>query len=230
MLILPADKKIQSSSKRLSIRSGSRVKKLNSKLIIISIIFVISVYSCRVSAYDFTDVPQVGLAFLTNLALHETGHYVVADHAGAEGNSLNFFKKDHNSFFFGLSTVTNIDDKAKPAYHLGGELASGYTFEYALRRYRGNDSTTYNNALMFFSMTDFLWYTTYAFYISPVQNNKFDPEGIVETTGINKEAIFLVSLTQASLNAIRVYTNEDRVIPSFIIDKYFIGFNVKIPF
>ena len=86
--------------------------------------------------------------------MHETGHYLIANQAGAEGNTLNFFTKDKNSFFLGLSTVTKIDNKAKPAYHLAGEVASSYTFELALRKYRESD-TTYNRALMFFSMTDF---------------------------------------------------------------------------
>lgn len=206
------------------------MKKINLNLIILLTFFSLTLCSGKASALDYTDFPQVGLAFLTNLGIHETGHYLVANQAGAEGNSLTFFKRDRNSFFFGLSTVTNIDDRSKPAYHLGGELASSYTFEYALRRYREHDRTTYNNALMFFSMTDFLWYTTYAFYISPYENGKFDPIGISETTGIKREAIFLVSLTQASLNALRIYTNKDSIVPSFIINKYFIGFNVKVPF
>ncbi|MDD5434974.1 MAG: hypothetical protein PH343_06040, partial [Nitrospira sp.] len=169
------------------------MKNLNLNLIILLTLFSLTLCSGKASALDYTDVPQVGLAFLTNLGIHETGHYLVASQAGAEGNSLTFFKRDRNSFFFGLSTVTNIDDRSKPGYHLGGELASSYTFEYALRRYREHDNTTYNNALMFFSMTDFLWYTTYAFYLSPYQNGKFDPVGISETTGIKREAIFLVS-------------------------------------
>lgn len=187
-------------------------------------------FPVKASAFDYADIPAVGLAFLTNLGIHETGHFVVANQVGAEGNNLSFFKRDKDSFFFGLSTVTDIDDRAKPAYHLGGELASSYTFEYSLRRYRAHDKSTYNSALMFFSMTDFLWYTTYAFYVSPYQNEKFDPIGIAETTGIKKEAIFLVSLTQASLNALRVYTNKDMIVPSIIVDKYYVGFNVKIPF
>lgn len=204
--------------------------KLRSKLIIFIAIFVLNVLPVKASGFDYADIPAVGLAFLTNLGIHETGHFVVANQVGAEGNNLSFFKRDRDSFFFGLSTVTSIDDKAKPGYHLGGELASSYTFEYSLRRYRAHDRSTYNSALMFFSMTDFLWYTTYAFYVSPYPNEKFDPIGIAETTGIKKEAIFLVSLTQASLNALRVYTNKDMIVPSIIVDKYFIGFNVKIPF
>lgn len=213
-----------------SIGVGSAVKKLNSKIIIIFTIIFLSVLPVNASAFDYADIPAVGIAFLTNLGIHETGHFVVANQVGAEGNNLSFFKRDHDSFFFGLSTVTAIDDRAKPAYHLGGELASSYTFEYSLRRFRAHDRSTYNNALMFFSMTDFLWYTTYAFYVSPYQNGKYDPVGIAETTGIKKEAIFMVSLTQASLNALRIYTNKDMIVPSIVVDKYYIGFNVKIPF
>ena len=197
--------------------------------VFIVIISLIIIFSSQVLAFELQDIPAVGLAFLTNLGIHETGHYILADEAGAQGNSLDFFRRDKGSFFFGLSTVTDIDEKAKPSYHLAGEVASSYTFEMALRRYREMDST-YNSALMFFSMTDFLWYTTYAFYLSPHQNDKFDPIGISNTTGISRDTIFLVALTQSSLNAIRVYTREDRFIPYFTIDKYFVGFNVKVPF
>lgn len=196
---------------------------------ILIILFITFIFSSRVSALEFKDIPVVGLAFLTNLGMHETGHYLIANQAGAEGNTLNFFTKDKNSFFLGLSTVTKIDNKAKPAYHLAGEVASSYTFELALRKYRESD-TTYNRALMFFSMTDFLWYTTYAFYVSPYKNSKFDPIGISNTTGIDRGKIFLVALAHTSLNALRAYTGEDRVIPYYMLDRNFIGFGVKVSF
>jgi len=203
-----------------------KCKKVTASIIVF-IILLIS--SPKVSAADLKDIPLIGLAFLTNLGIHETGHYVIANQAGAEGNTLNFFTKDKNSFFLGLSTVTKIDSKAKPGYHLAGEVASNYTFELALRKYRENN-TTYNRALMFFSMTDFLWYTTYAFYVAPYQNGKFDPIGISNTTGIDREKIFLVALAHTSLNALRVYSGEDRVIPYYMLDRHFIGFGVKVPF
>lgn len=203
-----------------------KFKKVTASIIVF-IILLIS--SPKVSAADLKDIPLIGLAFLTNLGIHETGHYVIANQAGAEGNTLNFFTKDKNSFFLGLSTVTKIDSKAKPGYHLAGEVASNYTFELALRKYRENN-TTYNRALMFFSMTDFLWYTTYAFYVAPYQNGKFDPIGISNTTGIDREKIFLVALAHTSLNALRVYRGEDRVIPYYMLDRHFIGFGIKVPF
>lgn len=203
-----------------------KFKKVTASIIVF-IILLIS--SPKVSAADLKDIPLIGLAFLTNLGIHETGHYVIANQAGAEGNTLNFFTKDKNSFFLGLSTVTKIDSKAKPGYHLAGEVASNYTFELALRKYRENN-TTYNRALMFFSMTDFLWYTTYAFYVAPYQNGKFDPIGISNTTGIDREKIFLVALAHTSLNALRVYSGEDRVIPYYMLDRHFIGFGIKVPF
>ena len=203
-----------------------KCKKVTASIIVL-IILLIS--SPKVSAADLKDIPLIGLAFLTNLGIHETGHYVIANQAGADGNTLKFFTKDKNSFFLGLSTVTKIDSKAKPGYHLAGEVASNYTFELALRKYRENN-TTYNRALMFFSMTDFLWYTTYAFYVAPYQNGKFDPIGISNTTGIDREKIFLVALAHTSLNALRVYSGEDRVIPYYMLDRHFIGFGIKVPF
>lgn len=208
---------------------GGYVVKIKNSRFLLRIIFLVLFFSNQAFAFELRDIPAVGLAFLTNLGVHETGHYVIADQSGAEGSSLNFFKKDRDSFFLGLSTVTNIDDKARPSYHLAGEVASSYTFELALKRYREQDSA-YNRALLFFSMTDFLWYTAYAFYLSPYENERFDPIGISDSTGISRDAIFLIALTQSSLNAIRVYTNQDRLIPYFILDKYFIGFGVKVPF
>ena len=201
---------------------------INSRFVL-KIIFFVAIFANQAFAFDLKDIPSVGLAFLTNLGIHESGHYIIANQSGAEGNHLNFFTRDRDNFFLGLSTVTNIDERAKPAYHLAGEVASSYTFEMALKQYREKD-TVYNNALLFFSMTDFLWYTAYAFYLSPHENEKFDPIGISNTTGISRDTIFLIALTQSSLNAIRVYTNQDRLIPYYIIDRYFIGFGVKIPF
>jgi len=203
-----------------------KCKKVTASIIVFIILFI---SSQKVSAAELKDIPLIGLAFLTNLGIHETGHYVIANQAGADGNTLNFFTKDKNSFFLGLSTVTKIDSKSKPGYHLAGEVASNYTFELALRKYRENN-TTYNRALMFFSMTDFLWYTTYAFYVAPYQNGKFDPIGISNTTGIDREKIFLVALAHTSLNALRVYSGEDRVIPYYMLDRHFIGFGIKVPF
>lgn len=205
------------------------MKRKTATSYILIILFITFIFSSGVSALEFKDIPIVGIAFLTNLGIHETGHYLIANQAGAEGNTLNFFTKDKNSFFLGLSTVTKIDNKAKPAYHLAGEVASSYTFELALRKYRESD-TTYNRALMFFSMTDFLWYTTYAFYVSPYKNSKFDPIGISNTTGIDRDKIFLVALAHTSLNALRAYTGEDRVIPYYMLDRNFIGFGVKVSF
>jgi len=201
-----------------------KCKNIAASILLFIILTLISLQ--KVSAADFKDIPLIGLAFLTNLGIHETGHYVIANQAGAEGNTLDFFTREDNGFFLGLSTVSEIDSKAKPGYHLAGEVASNYTFELALNKYRENN-TTYNRALMFFSMTDFLWYSTYAFYVAPDKNPKFDPIGISDTTGIDQDKIFLVALAHTSLNALRVYTGEDRVIPYYMLDRHFIGFGIR---
>lgn len=207
-----------------------KCRKITASILLIIFITLISSISLpKASAAGLKDISLIGLAFLTNLSIHETGHYLIANQAGAEGNNLNFFTRDKNSFFLGLSTVTKIDNKAKPGYHLAGEVASNCTFELALSKYRENN-TTYNRALMFFSMTDFLWYTTYAYYVAPYKNGKFDPIGISDSTGIDRSRIFMAALVHTSLNALRVYTGDDRVIPYYMIDRNYIGLGLKLPF
>lgn len=180
-------------------------------------------------ALNLKDAPQVGLAFLVNLSIHESGHYIMANMVGAEGNSLSFFKREGKSFFFGLSTVSKIESKFKPSYHLAGEVATSLTFEMALDIYR-RSNTPFNKALLFFSMTDFFWYTVYSFYLAPQDNDMFDPVGLSKTTGISRDMIFLVALTQSSLNALRVYTGEDRIIPYYMLDRDFIGYGIRFRF
>ncbi len=46
-----------------------------------------------------TDIVAIGAAFLTNLAVHEFGHEVVANYVGAEGSRMNFFKRAAVIFF-----------------------------------------------------------------------------------------------------------------------------------
>ncbi len=68
---------------------------------------------------SMTDVAQAGIAFLTNLVVHEFGHTIVADYAGARGNKLDFFNKE------------------------------GLTFEHALREYRKNPTMYNKSLLLF---------------------------------------------------------------------------------
>ncbi len=176
------------------------------------------------------DVAMIGMAFLTNIAIHESGHYFMADTLQAEGNALDFFTVRKGSFFLGLSTYTEMEKEGKLPYHLAGEFAASQTFEYALANYRNNPNT-YINALLFFSGTDFLfYYSLYAFYLSPVQDDHYDPVSISKDTGLSQEAILSVALTQAVLNGYRVYSGKDRIVPYFTLEQDFASFNVRFNF
>lgn len=169
-----------------------------------------------------------GAAFLTNLAVHEVGHAVVADHVGATGSRLSFFRKRRGDFFLGTSSVEYIDDKSKLPYTMGGEFFADLTFEHALQDYREGPNL-FNKALLFYSGTDFLWYCLYAFYLSS-DNPYYDPVTISKETGISGDALFSIALAKTVLNAYRIYSGRDRVIPYFMVDKYSASLNIMIPF
>ena len=171
---------------------------------------------------------QMGAAFLTNLTMHEFGHEVVANHVDAEGTQLNFFKKQGGQFFLGTSKVQHMDSRSKLPYTMGGEFFVDLTFEHALQDYRENPNT-YNKSLLLYSGTDFLWYCFYVFYISS-DNPAYDPITISKETGISRDTLFSVALAKTILNAYRVYSGQDRVIPYFTVDKYSAGLNIMIPF
>jgi hypothetical protein len=175
-----------------------------------------------------SDIVMVGAAFLTNLAVHEIGHDVVAQHVGAEGNKLNFFQKQGGDFFLGMSSVEEIDNRSNLPYAMGGEFFADLTFEHALREYRKTPNT-YNKSLLVVSGTDFLWYCFYAFYLSS-DNPSYDPITISEETGISRDMLFSIVLAKTLLNAYRVYSGQDWAVPYFKVDRYSASLNIMIPF
>jgi hypothetical protein len=184
--------------------------------------FVAMAAEPRTAAADdaawLTDSLEVGLAFVTNLAVHESGHVLIAEGVGARTAAPKFFGEENGSYFLGLSTASGIPDDAVLTYRLGGEIASSYTFELALHGFR-KQPTTYNRALLFFSGTDFFWYSVYAFYLSPREDLRFDPVGIRESTGFSRGVIVTAAATQLAANAWRVASGSDTVVPSFTYDR-----------
>jgi len=170
----------------------------------------------------------VGAAFATNVVLHELGHHIIADYVEAKGSKLNFLKSKDGQFFLASSTVKAIDEESRLSYNMGGEWAADKTFEYALNRYR-NRPNIYNKALMFFSGTDLFWYTLYSFYLSD-GHKALDPIAITTYNNISKEAVLLVALSKTLLNAYRIYSGTDRVVPSFGIDKNSVSVNLRMVF
>jgi hypothetical protein len=192
------------------------------------IIFLVAAQPAQAINAPSNKFVQVSSAFVTNLIAHEYGHAVVGSTVGGEGLSVEFFTKEKNNLFLGHTAVDRIEDRSYPAFALGGEIGASVSFEYALYAYR-QEPTWYTKSLLFFSGTDFLWYTLYTFYVNP-DNPESDPNVLVEKTGISKDVLISVAVTQSLLNGYRVISGEDTVIPQFTFDKNSIGFNLKIPF
>ena len=178
-------------------------------------------------AAGLSDLGQIGLAFVTSIVVHESGHAFIAYQVGdAKDINMQFFTKRGNSFVFGVTEVKNLNQKSKIPFIMGGEIASSYNFEYALLSYR-QQPTIFNRSLMFFSGTDFLWYTVYSLYLSKGASYQ-DPVALKRETGVRKEAIFGIALTQTLLNYYRVTSGTDKVIPYFTFDDTSVKFMVQI--
>ena len=175
-----------------------------------------------------TDIVKVGAAFATNLTVHEYGHAIVGNSVGAEGISVSFLTRQKNNLFLGYTSTKKIDNNAYPSFALGGEIGANMSFEYALYSFRRHP-TAYNKSILFFSGTDFLWYTLYTYYLNR-DNPDADPNILHRETGISRDIILSVAVTQSLLNGYRIISGTDRIIPYFIYNKNSIGFNVKIPF
>ncbi len=80
---------------------------------------------------------------------------------------------------------------------------------------------------MFFSGTDFLWYTVYTFYISGGASHS-DPMMLHEETGLNKESILGIALTHTLLNFYRVYSGQDTIVPYFTYDRDSVHFMLRL--
>ena len=172
------------------------------------------------AAYGFDyikDTAAIGAAFMTHLFLHEAGHQVVAEEVGADTAQMHFFAFEDGKFYPGLSTATNLPKESRLPYAIGGEYMAGHTFEFALQAYR-QKPTTYNKALMFFSGTDFIWYTLLAFYVYP-EDNSYDPNIIRAETGLSKEMVLSLVVAKALMNVYRVYNKEAKFIPMVRVDR-----------
>lgn len=198
------------------------------KILLILVILVLGIPQGVLGA-EPGDLLQIAMAFLTNLAVHESGHFIIGESVDAEENRLDFFSRKQGSFFLGLSTVKTIDERSKLPYVLGGEIATGVSFEVALNRYR-SVPTIYSRSLLLFSGTEFLWYTVYSFYLAPSRDERYDPVAISRETGLSPEAILVIATTQTMLNAYRVFSGQDWLVPYFIFDQRSVSFLVGLRF
>jgi hypothetical protein len=174
------------------------------------------------------DIVMIGAALLTNLAVHEVGHKVVAHHVGASDSRLDFFQTRNGQFFLGTSSVEDIEKDSILPYTMGGVFFADLTFEHALQDYR-KKTNMYNQALLLSSEIDFAFYCFYAFYGSE-DHPELDPVTISQETGLSRDHLFSIVLAKTMINAYRVYSGEDRVIPYFTVDKHSAMLNLDMPF
>lgn len=207
------------------------MKNIRNKICKISSLVLFLVFSLAPTAKAMGpwDILQIGGAFLTHMGIHESGHYVMANMAGAEDATLGFFKKQGGDVFLGIATVKKIDRESLLAYRVGGEAASSYLFDVTLDSYRGAPST-YNRALLLFSGIDFLMYSAWTFYVMDTNNPSYDPIGISQEIGISQNAVLGVAVLQTALNVFRVYSGDDTITPYFGVDKIWAEFGVQMKF
>ena len=195
------------------------------------LIALLSLFFCPPGAFASEyakDTAAIAAAFVTHLTLHEMGHQVVAEEAEADSPRMQFFVRKNGKFYPGLSTYENIPKESKLSYALAGERMAGHTFEYALDSYH-LEPTTYNKALMFFSCTDFLWYTLLANYVHD-DNDTYDPNIVRKETGLSKEMLLSLVMVKSLMNAYRVYNKDARFIPSVVVYKSSVAFVIRYDF
>ncbi len=202
-------------------------KKTIKMLVLSALLLLLMVSQSR--AMGISDFFKVGSAYLTHIVVHETGHNAMADMAGGRGVKMDFFQQKNGSFFAGVSSVGEIDRESVLPFRAAGLVASNYTFDVALSGYRAQPST-YNKALLFFSGTDFLWYSVWSFYIKGSNDPGYDPVGISQETGLSNEAIVSVALFQTALNVFRIYSGHDSYVPYIAVDNERMNVGVRVQF
>lgn len=193
------------------------------------VVLIISLSAPKSWAMGLSDFFQAGAAYMTHVVAHETGHNAMAHMAGGEDVRMDFFQQQSGNFFVGVSSVGEIEKKSVLPFRAAGLVASNHTFDLALLSYRAQP-TTYNQALLFFSGTDFLWYSVWSFYINESNDPSYDPVGISQGTGLSSEAILGVALVQTALNAFRFYSGDDTYIPYVAVDEERMNIGLRIRF
>jgi hypothetical protein len=179
-------------------------------------------------AWEFGDLVDIGMAYMTHLYLHELGHQVVADKVEADNHQIQFLKQENGQYYLGLSTYDEIPEKSKLAYAVGGDRMAGLTFEYGLASYRERP-TTFNKALIFFTTVDFVGYTLLSNYVHS-GDNMYDPNLIRNETGISKEMPLGMVATKALVNGYRFISGSDRLTPEIRSDTHSAAFVLNYHF
>jgi len=180
-------------------------------------------------AMGLGDFLQGGAAFLTHVAVHESGHHVVAEMVEGQDVKIEFFQKKGNDFFIGLASARGIKTESILPFRVAGLVASSHLYNVSLSAYRSAPST-YNKALLFFSGSDFLWYSIWSFYIQKTDDPSYDPVGLAQETGFSQDAIVGAALLQTAINFYRASSGDDTVVPYMTLNDESLGFGVSVLF
>lgn len=198
------------------------------RIVILVVMFLVAGPKNQARAWEFSDLVDIGMAYMTHLYLHELGHQVVADEVEADNHEIQFLKQDKGQYYLGLSTYDKIPEKSKLAYAVGGDRMAGLTFEYGLASYRERP-TTFNKALIFFTTVDFVGYTLLSNYVHS-GDNMYDPNLIRSETGMSKELLLGMVVTKALVNSYRFVSGSDRLTPEIRTDTHSAAFLLNYHF
>jgi hypothetical protein len=177
---------------------------------------------------NFSDLFEIGSAYLTHLTVHEMGHQLVADEVGATNHKISFFTRKKGEFYLGLSTYDSIPRESRLPYAMGGERMNTISYEYNLDAYHRNP-TTFNKAMLFFDTTSFLGYTLLANYVNP-DNRGYDPTLIRTEIGMSKELLLSFVLSKTLLNTWRIFNPKTPWVPILESDHDSIRFRLRYRF
>lgn len=198
------------------------------RIVILMVMILAAGPKHQARAWEFSDLVDIGMAYMTHLYLHELGHQVVADEVKADNHQIQFLKQDKGQYYLGLSTYDEIPEKSKLAYAVGGDRMAGLTFEYGLASYRERP-TTFNKALIFFTTVDFIGYTLLSNYVHS-GDNMYDPNLIRSETGMSKELLLGMVVTKALVNGYRFVSGSDRLTPEIRTDTHSAAFLLNYHF
>lgn len=167
-------------------------------------------------AFEFKDVTSIGVAYITNVFLHEVGHQVVANDVDADSPKMSFLTHRNGKFYPGLFTCKDVSKESILPLAAGGERMTNFTFEYALESYR-HKPTTFNKGLLFFACTDFL--------INTIRGNihheddTFDSNIIRAETGLKKGELLWLAMVKSLINTYRVFNRDANFTPIIQVDR-----------
>ena len=95
----------------LDLQIPSLVGKL-ARILILMVVILTAGSKHQAHAWEFSDLVDIGMAYMTHLYHHELGHQVVADEVNADNHQIQFLMQDKGQYYLGISTLDEIPDNS----------------------------------------------------------------------------------------------------------------------